>query len=137
MCPRVRVCVCGRSVSHSCPRHIASIHLPCKNDDNGHAYGVASCCAAAPGAPVTVSFDVTSGAGGPMAPHQVFARFTHVSVATSTAVFVAQSDVLGSYKITLNTANRDALKALTAGWMGARSYAVTTDVPQHHRYLSY
>ena len=84
----------------------------------GYLFVVVRSCAlfvaAEPGSVVTVAFDVKSGAGRPLAPHQVFVRLSHSS-SPSAAVFVAHSDGQGNYKVTLDTSNRDALRSLTTG----------------------
>ena len=66
------------------------------------------------GAVLQVTFDVKSGSGAPLSAHQVFVKLSGNGIAKP-AVFVATADSTGSYRVSIDTASRDALKSVTTG----------------------
>jgi hypothetical protein len=71
----------------------------------------------ASGGYIHVSFDVKSGKGTPLSPHQVFVKFSPVDAAAKVkpSVFVATQESAGSYRVSIDTSSRDALKTLLEG----------------------
>lgn len=70
------------------------------------------CVIAVGGPQLQVSFDVKSGTGSPLTPHQAFVRISGTTL-SKPSVYIATSEGAGSYRVTIDTSNREALKSIT------------------------